>query len=62
MKRYKATAEVMHEEWEAIQASFSVDLREGEERYNETVADGYYARLFTVDGEGFPIYVLEANF
>ena len=32
------------------------------DRYNEIVADGYYARLFTVDGEGFPIYVVEANF
>lgn len=47
MKRYKATAEVMHEEWEAIQASFSVDLREGEERYNEEVINKYDLRAGT---------------
>lgn len=32
------------------------------DRYNEIVTDGYYARLLKVDGEGFPIYIVEANF
>lgn len=47
MKRYEATVEVTHEEWEAIQASFSVDLREGEERYNEEVINKYDLRAGT---------------
>lgn len=47
MKRYEATVEVTHEEWEAIQASFSVDLREGEEGYNEEVINKYDLRAGT---------------
>ena len=44
---YTATATLTRQEWEAIQASFSVDLREDEEGYNEEVINKYDLRAGT---------------
>lgn len=47
MEKYVATVNVTKEEWEAIQASFSVDLREDVEGYNEEIIDKYDFRAGT---------------
>lgn len=44
---YTATVQVTREEWEAIQASFSVDLREDIEGYDEEIIDKYDFRVGT---------------
>lgn len=45
--KYIATVEVTKEEWEAIQASLSVDLREYEDGYDEEIINKYDFRAGT---------------
>lgn len=44
---YTAKVQITKEEWEAIQASFSVDLREDVEGYNEEIINKYDFRAGT---------------
>lgn len=46
-KIYKDVIQITKEEWEAIQASFSIDLREEEQGYNEEIINKYDFRAGT---------------